>query len=68
MKYHRVAARENWRDHIDDLREVRDFHHVGVANETVEETGDDERIFEIVFFFDQMRHNFGLVDSHINME
>ena len=40
---------------VDDLGDVGDLEHVGVADEAVKETGDDQRVFEVVDLFQQRR-------------
>ena len=50
-----VRPCQNGRYDVDDLRNARDFHNIGVPQKTVQELSADQGILQVVDFLDQVR-------------
>ena len=46
-----LVVAEDRRDHIHQLRQIGDLDHIGMVDQRVQETRNDQCIFQIVMFF-----------------
>ena len=55
LAQHRRLVRHQWRDDIHDLRQAANAHALGLPQQRVDETTDQQRVFKVVDLLEQLR-------------
>ena len=52
---HAVGVRHNWSDDVDQLGQAGELYSIRIAQQRINESPDQKRIFQVVDFFQQVR-------------